>query len=489
MSKLLLKIHRVLGTILSLFFFLWFSTGFVMLFRSFPSVSQGEALKALAPLDAVLIDSTAWQSLYRQVDSLPVQLQSLEIKALPQAKGLVLSYRSDGEHHAVRTDGVQGYSYEELRHSAESYLDAPIKRVDTILSPDTWLPYDRPGRFPAYRFYYDDAEATELYLSANTGEAIQTTNRHSRLWAYLGAIPHWIYPYQLRQHRDAWVWVISIISGLGVLMCLSGIIIGLRISWLGRKRKGLLHSPYKRYAYKWHHYLGLIFGFFATVFIFSGFMSVQTIPQWLVKTHSDKYELAGHQHFHLSDIGLPTILDKVIVMDELGDIKRLSWQNFGTMPYVKVSGTLGTKYYHIPLEGEELRTLELSEGEVRNFIEQLCKNDTYSIAMINSYDNYYIDRQGELPLPVYKVEVEDADRSSFYIDPKTAKYHYHSRNSRLLRTLYTGLHSWVFAPLVSIPWLWWGLIIVLLIGGWLLSGTSLVLALAYFRRVFRGKAK
>ena len=44
-KRILLNIHKVLGLILCLLFFMWFISGFVMIYHGFPKVSSQDRLK------------------------------------------------------------------------------------------------------------------------------------------------------------------------------------------------------------------------------------------------------------------------------------------------------------------------------------------------------------------------------------------------------------------------------------------------------------
>ena len=49
-TKLMLWIHKVLGTLLSILFLVWFLSGLVMIYHSFPQVNQYDRLKKMDPL-------------------------------------------------------------------------------------------------------------------------------------------------------------------------------------------------------------------------------------------------------------------------------------------------------------------------------------------------------------------------------------------------------------------------------------------------------
>jgi hypothetical protein len=103
---------------------------------------------------------------------------------------------------------------------------------------------------------------------------------------------------------------------------------------------------------------------------------------------------------------------------------------------------------------------------------------------IHEYDNYY--RMGHRqPLPVLRVKYADPTGTWLYIDPNRGtialRVQQHNRNRRWL---YNGLHKFDF------PWLydhdrrvlWAASIVVLSIGGLVLSTTSV---LPMFRRLWR----
>jgi hypothetical protein len=107
-----------------------------------------------------------------------------------------------------------------------------------------------------------------------------------------------------------------------------------------------------------------------------------------------------------------------------------------------------------------------------------------AIHVLEQYDAYYLDRHRQRPLPVILVTLNDAERTRYYIDPKTARVvgTYGSRNW-VTRWLYHGLHS------LDFPWLYnhrpaWDIVVVtFMLGGTVLVVTSLVLAWRVLGRI------
>ena len=61
-------------------------------------------------------------------------------------------------------------------------------------------------------------------------------------------------------------------------------------------------------------------------------------------------------------------------------------------------------------------------------------------------DDYYFGLREKPRLPVYRVILDDADRTRYYLDPRTGELLQKTdRNSRLYRWLFEAVHRWDFA--------------------------------------------
>ena len=484
MHKFLLTTHRILGTLLSVFFLAWFLSGFVMLFHQFPKIGLSEKRQGLERL--LPLDSLHTLQLDRHLASLPDSIVSLQLKALPKQKGYELMYQTQDGSQSLRTDSQTSYTLDELWSYAKNIRpDKPIERVELVEHADTWIPYGQNKLYPLYKFYYQDEDNSELYVSPQTGDGVQLTTQSSRLWAYLGAIPHWIYFYQLRQHREAWSNTILVLSGLGTIMCIAGIYLGIRSYWKSRRKHNRFRSPYKRWSYRWHHILGFFFGALVSIFIFSGFMSIQDVPTYIIPIKTDKAKTLKRQSFLLKKEELLKNIEHLLNRYKHLEIKQIEYKHFGDIPFYKLSSNNGDHYFRITPSG--CSPLDLNLQDITQFSKKIARDEDITITRLEEYDNYYIDRKHELALPVYRVIFNDEDRSSCYINPQTAEIRYYNQNSRLHRILYQGLHSWIFSPIISTPWLWWAIILIALISGTALSWTSIILSWHYLKRKFSKK--
>jgi hypothetical protein len=102
---------------------------------------------------------------------------------------------------------------------------------------------------------------------------------------------------------------------------------------------------------------------------------------------------------------------------------------------------------------------------------------------LQEYDGYYYDARGSRPLPVLRVRYADTHGTWLYLDPvRGGIVQRSSEVSRLRRWLYQGLHSLDFPAIYFSRPLWDVIVIVLSIGGTILSFTTMLPA---WRRLMR----
>ncbi len=262
LTKIFYSFHRILGTILSILFLIWFLSGFVMIYHTFPKVSNRDTYKNM---DVLQGDILPIDSIIKKSDS---TITKLALQSYANKPFFVVS--SSGNNSRIFADlsmqNVPSSTYEQIKEYAQRWNDAEIVQVDTLRELDQWIPFGRLKKeFPIYKFYFGDKDKHQLYISSRTGEALQFTDENNRFWAWLGAIPHWVYFTSLRQNSQLWIDVVVWLSGIGSLMCLSGIILGVRSYIVQYRRRKKLKTPYKKIIYKWHHILGFIFGIFGII--------------------------------------------------------------------------------------------------------------------------------------------------------------------------------------------------------------------------------
>lgn len=111
------------------------------------------------------------------------------------------------------------------------------------------------------------------------------------------------------------------------------------------------------------------------------------------------------------------------------------------------------------------------------------------ISTIREYDNYYVDREYKLPLPVYKAEVVDKNHVTYYLKTENGNIRYFNTNTKVRRWAYQILHSFELGFLVKHPVLWNIIMWATMIGGTLVSITGVWLRVKCIirkvKRIFR----
>jgi len=331
---------------------------------------------------------------------------------------------------------------------------------------------------PIAKCYFDDAAGHELYISIRTGEVLQFTDRSSRLWAYVGAIPHKFYLPILRRDNDVWIRSLTIGGVVALIAALSGLIVGLIMLRRNRKARGKLGSPYKKAWLKAHHVTGLTFGLVLIGFAFSGAMALQRIPEWIIRTHGD-YRVSDAK-MRGKSLPLSAYTDYRAVRQLHPEARQIVWNHFRDVPIYDV--TTDTASFSLNASTPELHPLQLSPATVEKAIGALHKGESFTISQIDRYEEYYISRWTALPLPAYKVMVDNADRTRYYVDPATGNFRNLNRARMAKKWVFSGLHYFNIRWLVERPTLWTIAIWVACLGGAFVSFSGVWINLKRLRR-------
>lgn len=383
---------------------------------------------------------------------------------------------------------IKPVTWNTIEQTAKKWVDAPILKIDTLNKRDQWIMYSRyEDEMPIYKFYFDDEEKHQLYISAKTAEVQQFTNKEGRFWAWMGAIPHKFYLPFIRQNTDIWTNSLTIGGVIALIAALSGIYFGLHVLCRRYKAKRKIESPYKKRWYRWHHILGLVFGIFLATFAFSGAVALQRIPQWIIKTHGD-YRVSSSQ---LRGKKLPIDnykLDYRLVINTYPNIKTIEWSHFGKIPVYNI--VVGDSEISIDASSNIVKELYIPQQQIETAIEGVHGNgEQFTVSLINEYEEYYLSRKQDLALPVYKVEVDNADHSLYYINPKNGDFKYLNQSRKVKKWIFSGLHYLNIKYLVERPILWTAIIWIICIGGAFVSLSGIYLSFRYINRKFKKKNK
>jgi hypothetical protein len=339
---------------------------------------------------------------------------------------------------------------------------------------------------PMRKYSWPNGE--QVYVSTVTGGVEQYTTRASRMGAYFGAIPHWLYFTPLRKRASVWARIVIWASGLGTIAALFGITIGISVYSRSKRysHEGAPSSlPYTGQK-RWHSILGLIFGLLACSWAFSGMLSMDPFPTWQGET----WDSTGARLAEALRSGKLQLADFTEgpreALARLGSdfrVKELELDLFGGEPvYLGIGERNQTRI--VPFRGQV--AVEFDRNKIIDLIGKAAQ--PYKLAevrLVTKYEAYYLDRHHQRPLPVIFVRLSDDENSTYYIDPKTARIiQSYNSSARWNRWLYHGLHSMDFPWLYSHRPIWDLVVLILLTGGGALCVTSLVLAWRVLRRTF-----
>jgi hypothetical protein len=510
-KRILIFAHRWMGVALSLLFFLWFVSGIVMMYWGFPGVRPEDRLERAPTLDSSQIKLTAEQayaSLNRKGEPSQALLTTFDGRPVYRfanaPPGRRLQPRAGGRPeqlmvYADTGEMQRGVDAAMLDRIAAAWAKLPVSMATkvSVKEVDQWTVAGQLRTLrPMYKYSFKDGQ--QIYISGLNGEVVQYTTSSARFWAYLGAIPHWIYFTPLRKHQPEWSQVVIWTSGIGTIAALLGIVIAV---WM--------YSPAKRYRYagapssipyrgwkRWHTIVGLAFGVITATWCFSGMLSMgpfeflermagnRPVDRSKISVRANKDSGERSREFNLAAALQGGDLHLADFREKLPDQAIASIHDFqprqleltviaGEPTYIATNASGTTRI--VPLHGEPRDRVDPKQ------IEQVVRNATRDsslaeVRIMNDYDAYYLDRNRRRPLPVVYVLLNDQAHTRYYVDPATARIvgNYSSRNW-VNRWLYHGLHSLDLPFLYKHRPLWDIVVITLMLGGTALCVTSLIL--------------
>jgi hypothetical protein len=490
-KKTLIFVHRWMGVALCLLFLLWFASGIVMMYCDYPEVTAVDRLQHLPSLDGSRIRLSPVEAYERLGLNRPANQAFLTtFDGRPAYR-----FRTGGEQKLVfADDGAASLEYPPelaLRVAAQWSGQPPgAARMALLTEEDQWTV---SGAFrslrPLYKFTWPNAD--EVYVSRETGQVVQSTSRASRLWSYFGAIPHWLYFTPLRKDGLLWARIVVWTSGLATFAAFIGLIVGVWIysPSLRYRRQGDPSGVPYRGQKRLHTILGLFFGLLACTWAFSGMLSMDPFPMGgeaslegasniQTALRGDEVPLTGFLSLHPRDL-LARFASQIRV-------REIEFASLAGEPFFMVSGAprqtliLTADGRKASPEFNREQILEVVRGVARTAMNQA---EITEARVVTHYEAYYLDRHHQRPLPALFIQLNDKERSMYYIDPKTARVvEAYDTGSRWNRWLYHGLHSLNFPWLYEYRPVWDILMLALLVGGTWLCITAIVLAVQVLSR-------
>src|SRR5262249_11707765 len=125
-------------------------------------------------------------------------------------------YADSGEmRRAITRDQIDRIA---ARWTGQSVSAAIVRAADGVDQWTVQLPIARLK--PLWLYTWPDGG--QVYVSQASGEVVQSTTRLSRLGAYVGAIPHWLYLTPLRRHGPLWSRIVITSSATATIVAALG---------------------------------------------------------------------------------------------------------------------------------------------------------------------------------------------------------------------------------------------------------------------------
>ena len=476
MVRLLFLVHRYLGIAIGLVMLLWTLSGVVMMYREYPELDEQERLALLPLLQlqdcCVLPQSEMLQGQTYRAANLAMLETTPVLRLLTMGRGWIHVNLRDGST-VQRLDREQA---NRLGAQFAARLPQPgTAELRGEINNDQWTVYSsyNPHR-PLFKYRLDDLQKTEFYISSQSGEVVQLTTAEQRLWGYLGAVIHWLYPTQLRQHTALWAQLVIWLTIIGIFLTVIGIYIGLRQY---RRRRSGRWSPYRGFAF-FHHYAGLVFGLLTLSWVFSGLFSMN--PWGALEGEGAGPEinrLAGRQ---LEWQEIEQWVDAARQMSLLG-VRRLDLFVQGEQPVAIAHDVTGAQRR---LEAANLQPDTLSEAQLYSLAQRLQpETGVAETAVLDSGDAYYYSHHELREFPVYRVILDEPQMRRYYLSRVSGQLLYKSDPElRWYRWLFYGLHRGDFTVTLRSRPLWDILMLFFLAGVTLVCGTGCVMG---YRRLTR----
>jgi hypothetical protein len=490
-SGLLLRavifIHRWLGVALCALFLVWFPSAIGIMYWDYPSVTSRDRLAhspVIDPAKVRLSPEEAWAGLAQGPAATPDLPAPVVLNSFD---GHPVYRFGDGTIVDTETGKPQTEVSPELLLRVASAWTGQPGEAAKVVSADEIDQWTVGGAFryrPLWKYSWPDGQ--QVYMTESTADVVQYTTTGSRLGAYVGAIPHWLYFTPLRKNGRLWSRVVIWSSGIGAASALLGVAIGL---WMYSPRKRYRNAaaptsiPYRGQK-RWHMLFGLVFGLGAITWAFSGMLSLEPFP---LATGGPSGGDAIPQALG-GEVEMRAFAPKSPrqALDELSPrrVKQLEQGSFAGEPYYLATFE-GGETYIVPVASAPRASFE-PDWIVQIATRAVGPEGLAEIRVLDQYDRYYLDRRRRQPLPVVLARLNDAYDTRYYIDPKTARVvEAYSSQGWMNRWLYHGLHSFNFPWLYNYRPLWDIVVITFMLGGTALGVTSLILAWRVLGRTLR----
>lgn len=491
MRRILYLVHRWTGIAMCVLMALWFVSGVVMLFVGYPKLTPLERLSALPPLVRGSCCIAPERALAKM--SNPAVVTAITLTSIGGRPHYQL-LEADG--HSTQVDAISGAlaapaDARAALAAASMFRPGAAAHYLGLIEEDRWT-HSRglnPYR-PLHVVELDDAAGTRVYVSSTTGQVVLDAPRAERYWNFAGAWLHWLYMLRQQNTDPVWTWTLIGLSAVGVLSSVTGLVNGVwRWRFKGRYKSGQ-RTPYREFAMRWHHMLGLGFGAVLCTWMFSGLMSMN--PLGIFNATGARPDVAAMQGGSPASMRLAQPVAQVLerLREQSFAPRELAWQVFDGQPVIVARD--GANHRRIVSDGPHGLDVaqQWPQARLEAGARRLLPYPVQAVELLTSADAYYYQRGdasmyggNERRLPALRVVFADPGRTWVYVDAGTGQVALSlDQRQRIGRWLFNFLHSWDLPQFLAPAWPRDTLLIALSIGGLLLSASAVAIAARRLRR-------
>lgn len=490
------QLHRWTGVFACALMALWFISGVVMLFVGYPKLTPWERLGTMPVLRPDSCCIAAGEVLK-------------QVQGPGSAREIVLTSIGGRPYFRLRDelgrfqlfDGRTGApakaaGADAALASARAFLPGVSADYLGQVREDRWTHARAldPHR-PLHMVQMNDLAHTLLYLSSATGEVVIDAPRVQRLWNFVGAWLHWVYPFRDRSTDPVWSWTVIALSALATVAALSGSLVGVWRWRFSHRYKSGARSPYRERYMHWHHIVGLVFAAIVCTWIFSGLMSMN--PFHIFDAQKPGPDLSAYRGGTPALVRMGLAPPQALALLEKGGFhaSELEWRVLDRQPYLLARDAAARTRLIVARSGNFQVLERWGNDELLQAAAKLMPGTTATHEWLERYDAYYYWRQpeammgaAERRLPVLRIRFADPHGNWSYIDPYTGEVTITlDRRRRVSRWIFSFLHSWDIPPILQMgPWRD-AILILLSLGGFVLSATGIVIGWRRVRTSIQGR--
>ena len=485
--------HRWLGIALCLFMALWFVSGVVMLYVGYPKLTPAEQLAGLPVLSTENCCVSLETALAASGES--VVPQSVKLTSMANEPRYLLGFSGKAQ---VAVDARTGKIIAPVDRNAalaaaQAFAGGAQVSYLGLVYEDMWS-HSRAlsAERPFHVVQVEDLQQRRLYVSQHNGRVLLDVTAQERVWNWLGAWLHWLYPLRGGAFDNWAADIIIYLSLAGTVLAILGLVVGLLRWRFAKPYRSGSRSPYPGGFARWHHIGGLLFGAVLIAWIFSGLMSMR--PWHLLDNQSVLPPAAYYgAELHADNSTLP-IAEAIKRFDQAGiQARELEWRFISGKGYLVAYDSVGSSQI-MPTGGDVEPQVQLPSITLERAAQAMLPGAQVEIEWRTAYDFYYYARAEQSMygnknkrLPMLRVLFNDPAGTWVHIDPYSgALIEQLDQRARIGRWLFNLLHSWDWLPLLERSLLREVLIIAFSLGGLVISVTGVVLG---WRRLLRARGR